>query len=120
MDGLSEFSVLTVFSFLTTQPSLSKEHTWVNILKFYVIFFTAVALTIMLWLFVSHVGSMVYIPLDVSVAVFLTIGGVIASFFVLLLWVAHTVDQLERFIRSALNARHTNHHMDNKPKLLLN
>ncbi len=118
MDGLSEFSVLTLFGFLSTHSPLSNDHSWVSIIKFYVTLVVSVLGTVALWGLIGYVGSMIYIPLRLDMAVLFTLTGIALTFGGLLLLVAHGVDSIDKHIRSALNERHI-HHEPSKPRKLL-
>ncbi len=120
MDGMSEFSVLTLFGFLTTHSPLTNDHSWGSAIKFYVTLFVTVLLTVALWGLIGFVGSMIYIPLRLDMAVMFTLTGIIMSFAGLLILVAHGVDSVDKHIRSALNDWHVKHDADKPRKLLLN
>lgn len=118
MDGLSEFSVLALFGYLSKQSSLLKDHSWVSIFKFYLTLLVSVLATAALWGLIGYIGSMIYIPLRLDMAVLFTLTGVAVSFGVLLTLVAHGVESVDQHIRSALKAHHIQHEADKPRKLL--
>lgn len=120
MDGLAEFSKLAVFGYLTSHVPLSRNRALSSIIKFYITLPTAIFATMAVWGFIARVGSTVYIPLELNVAIFLTLGGIAATFVVMLVVVGKSINSIDRHLRSLLNERYAKHDVHNPPRLLLN
>lgn len=118
MDGLSEFSVLAFFGFLTTHSPLSKDHSWVSVIKFYVTILLTIFVTLVIWGLIGYLGSKIYIPLRLDMAVLFTLTGFVLSFAVFLSLVSHGVESIDKHIRSALQERHVKHDMGSTRTLL--
>lgn len=120
MDGLAEFSKLAVFGYLTTHSPLSRNRSLSSIIKFYITLPTAIFATMVIWAVIAHVGSLVYFPLSVSLAVFLTLGGIAMTFVGMLIVIGFGVDSADRYIHNLLKVRHIKHDGNHPPRLLLN
>ncbi len=117
MDSLAEFSTLALYSELSKRSTLSNDHSLVSVIKFYVTIPLTILATIAIWALIAHVGSTIYIPLGVELASALTLGGIIATFVVMLFLVSRTVDAAEQEIKHLLQERHVKHTSDT-PKLI--
>ncbi|MBI1279671.1 MAG: hypothetical protein GC179_16200 [Anaerolineaceae bacterium] len=118
MDSLAEFSTLALYSEVSKNALLSKDHSWVSITKFYVTLIAAVIGTIAVWALIAHVGSTIYVPLSVDLASILTLTGIASTFVIILIIVSRAVEALEHEIRYLLAARHTKHDANNNHKLI--
>lgn len=118
MDSLSEFSTLALYSELSKSSPISKDHSLVSIIKFYITLPTTILVTVVIWAFIARVGSMIYIPMSVDLASILTLAGIAVTFVVMLMLVSRAVDALEHEIRYLLEERHHKHGGDNPRKLI--
>jgi hypothetical protein len=120
MDGHAGFSVLALFGWLSKHSPLSREHSFVSVVKFDVTLLVSILVTVILWGAIARLGSMFYIPLSLVLAALLTIGGIAITLIILLVLVSQTADHLEQYIRNALKERHVKHEVEKPRKLLLN
>ena len=116
MDGMFGFSILSLFNVLTTDAPLTRDRSVKGVLKFDITLVATVLTTIVIWVAISRIGSMIFIPLNSVVAVLLTLGGIAITLVVVYLLIAYIINDVEHHITEALNTRHAEPKWDNTRK----
>ena len=109
MDGMIEFSILTLFGVLSTDPPECGDRSFVGVVKFYITLPTAILATIAIWTLIARIGSRIFIPIDLGLGVVLTLISILALFIAMYILISRGADTIEKYIRSALKERHDKH-----------
>ena len=116
MDGMFGFSILSLFNVLSTDAPLTRDRSVKGVLKFDITLLTTVLTTIVIWVGISRIGSLIFIPLDSVVAVLLTLSGIVITLLVTYRLIAYVIDDIEQHITRVLNTRHAEPQWDNTRK----
>jgi hypothetical protein len=119
MDGIGAFSILTLFNVLSTHSPLSSDRSVKSVLKFDITLLVTVLITIVIWVGIARIGSTIFLPIESGLAVLLTLGGIAATSVVVLMLIAHIIDDVEKHISKVLEVRHVQTEWDNTRKPIL-
>ncbi|MBA3873052.1 MAG: hypothetical protein H0X30_28295 [Anaerolineae bacterium] len=106
MDGFSAFSTLVLFDVLSTDAPLADDRSVRGVLKFDISFIATILATIIIWIGIGRVTSIGFIPVDLGLAVVITLGAVVVTFAVLFVLISRLINRIEAHINSLLNERH--------------
>ena len=106
MDGSAAFSTLVLFEVLSTDAPLTDDRSVRGVLKFDISFITTILATIIVWIGIGHITSIGFVPVDLGLVVFITLGAVAASFAALFVLISRFINYIEARINRLLNERH--------------
>ena len=119
MDGILQFSILTLFKVLSAGSPLSEDRSVRGVLKFDITLLTTLLATLVIWVGIGRIGSMIYIPLSLGLAVTLTLGGIAATLVIMFMLISHVIADVEAQINKVLSERHLKPEWDNARKPIL-